>query len=145
LRQRSHATLLTPHPGEAARLLGSTTTAVQADRAGALAALVSRYGCGIVLKGAGTLVQCDVGPAWRNTTGNPGMAAPGMGDVLTGIVAALHAQGLPLAQAAMRGVQLHGAAGDALAASGTGPLGLTAGEVARHARKLLNEQPDQPG
>lgn len=137
---RAHVapTVLTPHPGEAARLLDSETKAVQADRPGALARLVERYRCGVVLKGAGSLVRFPGGTVWRNGTGNPGMAAPGMGDILAGMIAALCAQGLSLEQAALAGTHLHGAAGDAAAQAGLGPVGLTAGEVARAARALLN-------
>jgi hydroxyethylthiazole kinase-like uncharacterized protein yjeF len=138
LGTRATPSLLTPHPGEAGRLLGRDTISVQADRAGALAELVARYRCGIVLKGAGSLIQFPETGSWRNDTGNPGMAAPGMGDVLAGMIAALRAQNLTLEQAAVTGVHLHGAAGDAATHAGHGPVGLTAGEVARHARSLLN-------
>lgn len=137
-RRRGGPTVLTPHPGEAARLLGMDGTSVQADRPGALARLVEAFGCGVVLKGAGTLVRFPGGTDWRNDTGNPGMAAPGMGDVLAGMIASLCAQGLSLEQAALAGVCLHGAAGDAAVRAGQGPVGLTAGEVARAARGLLN-------
>lgn len=138
LRERTQPSLLTPHPGEAGRLLGSSSRAIQADRPGSLRALVARYGCTVVLKGAGSLILGPGGRIWRNPTGNPGMAAPGMGDVLAGVIAALAAQGLPLEQAAVLGVYLHGAAADAAVADGVGPVGLTAGEVARYARRLLN-------
>lgn len=138
LRARAAATLLTPHPGEAGRLLGQPAARVQADRPTALAALLERYGCGVLLKGADSLIGFPGRPPWRNLTGNPGMAAPGMGDVLAGMVAALAAQGLELEQAAVLGAHLHGAAGDAAVRAGQGPIGLGAGELARHARGLLN-------
>lgn len=138
LRERSQPSLLTPHPGEASRLLGLGTHAIQADRPGSLRALVARYGCTVVLKGAGSLILEPGGRMWRNPTGNPGMAAPGMGDVLAGMIAAIAAQGLTLEQAAVLGVHLHGAAADAAVAGGMGPVGLTAGEVAQYARRLLN-------
>lgn len=115
--KRHESWILTPHPGEAARMLGIGTTRVQEDRPGALRQLVTRYGGFPVLKGAGTLV-------WRGTMialcpfGNPGMAVGGMGDVLTGITGALIAQGLPPSTAAVTGVLLHARAGDVAAVSG---------------------------
>lgn len=139
LRERAQPSLLTPHPGEAGRLLGQSARAVQADRPGSLRALVERFGCTVVLKGAGSLILSPGGRIWHNPTGNPGMAAPGMGDVLCGMIAALAAQGLTLEQAAVMAVYLHGAAADAAVVSGLGPVGLTAGEVAHGARRLLNQ------
>jgi hydroxyethylthiazole kinase-like uncharacterized protein yjeF len=139
LRARTVATLLTPHPGEAGRLLGLSTAATQQDRLAAVRGLAERYRCGVVLKGAGSLVHFPDGPVWRNDTGHPGMAAPGMGDVLSGMIAALLAQGLTPERAAVFGVHLHGAAGDRATRDGIGPLGLTAGEVALAGRRLLNE------
>lgn len=139
LRARTSPTLLTPHPGEAGRLLGSNAKTVQADRNSAVLDLVARYGCGAVLKGMGSLIALPGGTLWRNTTGNPGMAAPGMGDVLAGMIAALTAQGLPLDKAAVAGVYLHGVAADRAVADGLGPIGLTASEVARAARGVLND------
>jgi hydroxyethylthiazole kinase-like uncharacterized protein yjeF len=139
VRSRPSPTVLTPHPGEAGRLLGLTSADVQGDRLAALRVLVERYRCGVVLKGAGSLVHFPGGLVWRNDTGHPGMAAPGMGDVLSGMIAALAAQGLTLEQAAVFGVHLHGAAGDWAAKHGQGPVGLTAGEVALAGRRLLNE------
>lgn len=138
LKERVDPTLLTPHPGEAGRLLGVPGAEVQADRPGAVLELSRRYRAIVALKGAGSLVRGPEGEPWRNTTGNPGMAAPGMGDVLSGIVAALLVQGLAPLDAALAGVWLHGAAGDAAVAAGLGPRGLTATEVAREARRLLN-------
>lgn len=138
LRERAAPTVLTPHPGEAGRLLGVKAGQVQANRTASIRSLVERHGCLVVLKGAGTLVQGQGGRLWHNPTGNPGMAAPGMGDVLSGMIAALVAQGLTVEQAAVLGVYLHGAAGDAAVQSGSGPIGLTAGEVAHTARRLLN-------
>jgi hydroxyethylthiazole kinase-like uncharacterized protein yjeF len=140
LRARTAPTLITPHPGEAARLLEESTASVQADRKGAIARLVELTGATGVLKGAGTLVKRPGGPVWRNTTGNPGMAAPGMGDVLSGIIAALLVQGMTPEQAAQTGVWLHGAAGDAVGAAGAGPVGLMASELIGAARRLVNER-----
>lgn len=112
---RSRASLvLTPHPGEAARLLGSTTAEVQADRRGALAALCARSGAVVVLKGAGTLVG-DGARRFTNRTGNPGMATGGSGDVLAGLLGALLAQGMAPFAAACLAVHVHGRAGDRLA------------------------------
>lgn len=139
LQQRRAATLLTPHPGEAGRLLDMAAQAVQAERTACVQQLAAQYGCNVVLKGAGSLVAGVDGQLWRNGTGNPGLASAGMGDVLAGMIAALAAQGLSLAQAAVYGVHLHGAAADKLVSAGTGPVGLTASEVARSARELLND------
>lgn len=141
LRARAAPSLLTPHPGEAGRLLGRPTATLQADRPAALRALVERYRCGVLLKGAGSLIGFPGRPAWRNRTGNPGLAAPGMGDVLAGMIAALAAQGLDLERAAVLAAHLHGAAADRAVRAGTGPIGLTASEVARGARDLLNVLP----
>lgn len=135
--QREAATLLTPHPGEAARLLGTTTDAVQADRETAVRALHQQSRGIVVLKGAGTLID-DGHTVWKNTSGNPGLAAPGMGDILAGMIAALIAQGANPATAAGFGVWLHGHAADQCIANGIGPLGLTASEVVTCARSLLN-------
>ena len=93
-----------------------------------------------MLKGAGTLVRHPDGRLRRNATGNPGMAAPGMGDVLSGIIAALVAQGMAPFDAARTGVWLHGAAADAAVAEGAGPVGLMASEVISAARRILNER-----
>ena len=128
--------VVTPHPGEAAALLELSVRAVQSDRIAALAALQSRYGGTAVLKGAGSLVSSADGVPWICTAGNPGMAAPGMGDVLTGIIAALMAQGLDPEHAATVGVQAHAAAGDR--AAGTGERGLIASDLLSELRAVLN-------
>ena len=138
LKQRPASTLLTPHPGEAGRLLGLDSQTVQAERTGSARQLAIRFGCNIVLKGAGSLVATPDGQLWRNTTGNPGLASAGMGDVLAGMIAALVAQGLTLERAAIYAINLHGAAADKLVAEGQGPVGLSASEVAQAARGLLN-------
>jgi NAD(P)H-hydrate epimerase len=103
--------VLLPHPGEAARLLSCTTDEVQRDREGAAAQLSAQSGAIAVLKGAGTIV-CEGGRLYRNTTGNPGMATGGSGDVLAGLVAALLAQGMEPFDAACLSVHVHGKAGD---------------------------------
>jgi NAD(P)H-hydrate epimerase len=120
--------VLTPHPGEAARLLGTDVATVEQDRFASVRALQERYGGVAVLKGAGTLIQ---GPSPRPpavcSDGNPGMASAGSGDVLTGIIGALRAQGLDSEEAACAGVCLHAAAGDLAARSGE--RGMLAGDI----------------
>ncbi|MDJ0939758.1 MAG: NAD(P)H-hydrate dehydratase [Woeseiaceae bacterium] len=128
--------VLTPHPGEAGALLGSTAGDVQADRLAALEALESRYGGTIVLKGAGSLVSAANAAPWLSTSGNPGMAAAGMGDVLTGVIAALMAQGLEPATAAAVGVEVHARAGDLAAEAGE--RGLIAGDLIAALRQVVN-------
>jgi len=128
--------VLTPHPGEAARLIGCSAADVQRDRLKALGQLVGRFGGTVVLKGAGTLVSASDGPPWLCTAGNPGMAAAGMGDVLTGVVAALRAQGLAPEPAATVGVQLHAQAGDRAACQGE--RGMLAGDLMGPLRELVN-------
>lgn len=130
--------ILTPHPGEAARLLGRATAAVQAQRFEALQALIGRFGGVCVLKGAGTLVaQNEESDVWLCDAGNPGMASGGMGDVLTGILAALLAQGLAPLAAARLGVWVHAKAGDA-AAGQSGEIGLVASDLMHFIRRRLN-------
>ncbi|MDJ0758120.1 MAG: NAD(P)H-hydrate dehydratase [Woeseiaceae bacterium] len=128
--------IITPHPGEAARLLGASTTDVQSDRVAAAQQLQIRYGGVAVLKGAGTLVNDGHGPPWLCTAGNPGMAAPGMGDALTGIIASLLGQGLEPTLAATAGVQTHAAAGDL--ASLDGERGLMASDLIDNLRFVVN-------
>jgi hydroxyethylthiazole kinase-like uncharacterized protein yjeF len=128
--------VITPHPGEAARLLATDPTAIQGDRPAALAQLVEKYGGVVVLKGAGTLVSADSGPPHVCTAGNPGMAAPGMGDLLTGVIAALLANGLELADAASVGVEIHARAGD-IAAKG-GERGMLASDLLAALRQVVN-------
>lgn len=129
--------VLTPHPAEAARLLGVDTRAVQADRYAAARTLAERYGAVVVLKGAGSLIAAPGRAIAVCPWGNAGMATGGMGDVLTGAIAALLAQGLPVHDAAVLGVGLHALAGDAAAKSG-GPIGLVAGDLAPYLRVELN-------
>lgn len=128
--------VVTPHPGEAATLLGKDTSAVQAQRSQSLAELRERYGGVTVLKGSGSLVSSGAGPAWLCTAGNPGMAAPGMGDVLTGIIAALLAQGLSPEDAAAVGVAAHAQAGDIAAQAGE--RGLVASDLLAALRRVIN-------
>ena len=134
--RRCEQWILTPHPGEAARLLGTDAAAIQRDRRGAIAAIVSRYGGVCVLKGAGTLVSASSGAPWVCDRGNPGMATAGCGDVLTGIIAALVAQGAELELAAAAGVFLHARAGDRAAAGGE--RGLLASDLVAELPSCVN-------
>lgn len=135
--QRRDNWILTPHPGEAARLLGSTAKQIQSDRFAAVEALQQRYGGVVVLKGAGTLICCDKAPVRLSTSGNPGMATGGMGDVLAGVIGGLLAQHVPLMDAACAGVVLHGMAADKTAAR-DGERGTLAMDLMPHLRKLAN-------
>lgn len=129
--------VLTPHPGEAARLLQSSAAAVQRDRFAAVRELQARYAGVAVLKGPGSLVAAAEAPLRLCALGNPGMASGGMGDVLSGVIAALCAQGLPLFDAARSGVWLHARAADRLAAE-YGERGLLAADLIPVIRRLLN-------
>jgi NAD(P)H-hydrate epimerase len=136
-RRFAQPAVLTPHPGEAGRLLGVATAEVEADRFAAARALAERYGAVVVLKGAGSLVADPDGRLDVCPWGNPGMASGGMGDLLTGVVAALLAQQLPAGEAARLGVALHARAGDLAAARG-GERGLIASDLLEPLRRLLN-------
>jgi hydroxyethylthiazole kinase-like uncharacterized protein yjeF len=125
---RRAPTVLTPHPGEMARLLGCTADHVEADRPSSAREAARRYRAWIVLKGAHTLVADPDGRLWINTTGNPGMATGGTGDVLTGVLGGLLAQSIALPAAATAAIFLHGLAGD-LAAGAAGQTGLIAGDL----------------
>jgi hydroxyethylthiazole kinase-like uncharacterized protein yjeF len=138
LHKRKGRDVLTPHPAEAGRLLGCGTADVQADRVKAALALAERYRCIAVLKGNGSIIADPDGTWQINASGNSGMAVAGMGDVLTGMIAALLAQGAGAREAAAAGAWLHGAAADTLAGAGAGPIGIAAGELIDPARALLN-------
>lgn len=129
------AWVLTPHPGEAARLLATDTATVARDRYACAARLQARLGGTVVLKGAGTVVSSSSGMTVV-AGGNPGMASGGMGDVLTGVIAALIAQGLPASEAAVAGAALHAAAGDEAARAGA--RGLLASDLMPCLRRLVN-------
>lgn len=131
--------VMTPHPGEAARLLGVDPARVQHDRYAAALALCEDHGCVVVLKGAGTVVAAPGRLPRVITAGNPGMAVGGMGDVLTGVVAATRAQGHAAFEAATLGALLHSAAGDAAAADG-GERGLLPSDLMPWLRRLSNPQ-----
>ena len=136
--RRTAETLLTPHPAEAGRLLGLSTAAVQADRLGAASEIARRYHAHSLLKGNGSVIVARDGHLFINASGNPGMASAGMGDVLSGILGALLAQRFSGESALVLGAHLHGAAADALAAAGSGPVGLVASELTDAARRLWN-------
>lgn len=138
LMARKAATVLTPHPAEAARLLECSTSTVQADRVAAAKKLAQQFRCCVVLKGADSLCATPDGRLFINTTGNSGMSTAGMGDVLTGMIAAFIAQGMGADDALLLGVHLHGAAGDTLAQQGI-MVGMTATELIDAARRVLNE------
>lgn len=133
--------VITPHPGEAARLLGSDAGAIQRERLSSVRVLAERFGAAAVLKGAGSLVAaCDPSGAVDVAVcdrGNPGMASGGMGDLLSGIVGALLAQGVPPAPAARAAVLLHALAGDDAAEEG-GERGMVASDLLRHIRRRAN-------
>jgi hydroxyethylthiazole kinase-like uncharacterized protein yjeF len=136
-------TVLTPHPGEAAKLLKTTTETVQSDRAGAIQQLINLTQSIVVLKGQHTLIASPNHPPVQCLAGNPGMGTGGMGDVLTGSIAAIAAQGirhhLDLWQAAGIAVELHATAADSLVNKGVGPIGLTPSETILEMRALLNK------
>jgi len=138
LAGRSVVAVLTPHPLEAARLLGVGIGVVQADRVGAARTLAERLRSVVVLKGSGTVIAAPNGDAVINTTGNPALATAGTGDVLAGLCGSLLAQGWPQWEAALAAVWLHGMAADVLVTEGTGPIGLTAGELIPAIRIALN-------
>lgn len=138
LRTRRAPVVLTPHPAEAARLLDLETAAVQDDRIAMAQELARRFQAWVALKGCGTLIADPDGRWWINTTGNPGLASAGSGDVLTGLITALLGQGWPSTEALLAACHLHGAAADRLAAAGIGPVGMCASEIADAARQCFN-------
>ena len=144
LQIRSYPSTLTPHPGEAARLLACTSADVQADRAQSIAALVKLTQAVVVLKGQHTLIASPSHDAVQCMQGNPALAVGGTGDVLTGCMAAIAAQGvrhgLDLWQSSCLAVQLHAMAADRLVAKGTGPIGVTPSELVRELRECINSQ-----
>ena len=131
-----HAALVTPHPGEAARLLNCSTAQVQADRPTAALALARRYQAVVVLKGGGSLIATPDGRLALCDHGHPVMAGAGLGDVLAGLIGALLGQGLDGFAAACLGVWLHARAGESLAEQGRG---LAASDLLAPIRQLLEE------
>ncbi len=138
LSARNAATVLTPHPTEAARLLGRETSEIQADRLAAAETLARLSKAYVVLKGSGSIIAGPDGHWFINNTGSPGLATAGTGDVLTGFVAALLAQSWPAREALLAACHLHGEAAEALVVCGKGPVGLTAGELIDSARTIFN-------
>lgn len=130
--------ILTPHPGEAARLLKQTRNEVQRDRFKSVELLQYRYHGIAVLKGAGTIIQITDEKPWVCGAGNPGMATGGMGDILSGMIGGLVAQGLTLPQAAKAGVLIHAMAADRAVEDGGGERGLLATDLLAHLRYLVN-------
>ena len=143
LKVREAPTVITPHPGEAGRLLKMNTSDIQLNREQALEKLVELTHAIVVLKGEGTLIASPNHSPEVCKAGNPGMGSGGMGDTLTGILAALISQGqmhkLSAWDATRLGVELHATAADTLVNANTGPIGLTASEVALEVRRLLNK------
>lgn len=139
LQHRQVPAVMTPHPAEAARLLKTTVEDIQQHRQQSAQIIARKFQAVCVLKGAGSICAHYDGSWFINTTGNPGLASSGSGDVLSGMIGSLIAQGLNVLQAAKLGVYVHGAAADQLVADGIGPVGLTASEVAQEARKQINQ------
>jgi hydroxyethylthiazole kinase-like uncharacterized protein yjeF len=147
LKQRNQTfpgkTVITPHPGEAAHLLNTVADTIQANRLSALSQLIALTNSIVVLKGQHTLIASPAHSTVQCAQGNPGMAVGGMGDVLTGSIAAIAAQGirhnLNLWEASCVGVQLHASAADSLVEKQIGPIGLTPTEVILEMRSLLNK------
>ncbi len=142
LQTRQAPFTITPHPAEAGRLLGISTSEVQNDRLLAIQSLIKKFHCHVVLKGHHSLLGSPSEDIYSCQEGNPGMATGGMGDVLTGLIASLAAQGirhqLNLWEATCLGVQLHAIAADQLVESGIGPNGMTPLELAKQIRSLIN-------
>jgi NAD(P)H-hydrate epimerase len=128
LRQAKTAPILTPHPGEMARLVGKESAAVNSDRVGIARRFATEHRCHVVLKGARTVIATAEGEIFINPTGNPGMASGGMGDVLAGILAALLGQKLSAHDAMKLGVYLHGFVADRVSAA-KGQIGLIASDI----------------
>lgn len=143
LAQRRRATLITPHPLEAARLLDTSAAQVQADRIAAARALAHRFNTVTILKGSGSVIAQASGEIAINTTGNPALATAGTGDVLAGICGALLTQQWSAWNAALAATWLHGYAADILIEQGTGPIGLTASELIPCVRSILNQLTQQ--
>jgi hydroxyethylthiazole kinase-like uncharacterized protein yjeF len=139
IRKRQAETVITPHPGEASRLLGLSTKHVQQNRTVCALELAKSLHVTCVLKGAGSVCAHYDGRLFINTSGNPGLASGGTGDVLSGVIGSLMAQGLSGLDAAKFGVFVHGDAADALVVRGVGPVGLTASDVTIEIRNVINQ------
>jgi hydroxyethylthiazole kinase-like uncharacterized protein yjeF len=139
LNHRTVPVILTPHPAEAARLLKTDTTAIQNNRMEAAHKISQQFNAHVVLKGAGSICCFSDGRRYLNTSGNPALSTAGTGDVLTGMIGALIAQGSNPEDALLLAVYLHGAAADQLRQQYHGPVGITASEIVTSARLLLNQ------
>jgi hydroxyethylthiazole kinase-like uncharacterized protein yjeF len=138
LARRRAPSLLTPHPAEAARLIGSDTSQVQDNRLSVAAELAARFNACVILKGSGSVVAAADGRLAINPTGNPALATAGSGDVLAGLCGALLARHHSAWETALAAAWLHGAAADRMVAEGIGPVGVTASELPRYVRACLN-------
>jgi len=139
VQNRKAASIITPHPGEAAKLLDCDSKSIQQNRSNSALKLAKELNAICVLKGAGSICAHPDSEWFVNTSGNPGLASGGMGDVLSGIIASFIAQGLSTFDAVKLGVYLHGAAADALVERDIGPVGLTASEISLEVRNLINQ------
>jgi len=139
LATRKAACILTPHPAEAARLLACGTHDVQADRLAAARQLAERLQCTVLLKGAGSLITAPGQPYQLNTSGGPALAVAGQGDVLTGLITALLAQGMTPVEASCLAARVHGLAGDEYQQQAGGPIGLSASLTAQRCSYWLNQ------
>jgi len=139
VKKREAETIITPHEGEAARLLNTTSESIKKNRTESALELARYLKSICVLKGSSTIIAHYNCEWFVNTTGNVGLASGGTGDVLSGIIGSFIAQGLSGLEAAKIGVYVHGAAADSLVARGQGPIGLTASEVALEVRNVLNQ------
>lgn len=135
LKQIKSPYIVTPHPGEMSRLMNATISEIQEDRLGAVRKFFNDFGAITVLKGSRTLISAEEG-IFVNTTGNPGMATAGSGDVLTGVIVSLLSQGVDCTDSAVYGVYLHGMAGD-LAKEEFGEYGMTSGDIIKHIPKSI--------
>lgn len=142
VKERQSETVITPHVGEAARLLATSTEFVLNNRVDVALQLAQTFHVCCVLKGAGSVCAYHDGSYFINTTGNPALATGGTGDVLAGLIASLIAQGLSALEAAKLGVYAHGAAADNLVAKGVGPVGVTASEILLEVRSVINRLND---
>ena len=136
-------TILTPHPGEMARLTGLSVPDIEKNRIEVAREFAQEHGATLVLKGVPTVIALHTGEVWLNSTGNPGMATGGMGDVLTGLIAGLMVQGVPISKAGVLGAYLHGLAGD-IGAHMTGMHGLIAGDVLEAIPKAIETSRQRP-
>ena len=145
VKHRRNETLMTPHPLEAARLLGITSKEVQTDRLAAARKLAQQFNVTVILKGSGSVIAQPNNNAYVNPTGNPALATAGTGDILAGICGAMLAQGWTVRDAALGACWLHGAAADELVKQGVGPIGLAAGELIPVIRTLFNQLTEELG